>query len=247
MLELVLEVGGGTPTLVMVMPLYRGTLRMALATPADAQRVGENERAWRARMVQEVAKALIALHAMGILHRDVKPQNVFIDADGGARLGDYGLAYDRALHLPGAEMACDVASAWYRAPELLFLQRRYGGAVDVWSLGCLAWEIWTGAPLMHTPVDPNGYISEDRLLATMMCVLGDPADAAHGWDELRDLRGWETWGAAEAARLRACGLGVAAGYRVVRVGPHDDAIRAMLAYNPAQRPTAAGAFALLMG
>lgn len=76
-------------------------------------------------------------HGVGVLHRDVKPSNILITKGGIAKLGDFGLA---RLYNPkdGRSMSHQVATRWYRAPELLFAARHYTPAVDVWSTGAAA-------------------------------------------------------------------------------------------------------------
>jgi serine/threonine protein kinase len=94
------------------------------------------------RLVRHVGSGLDALHASGIVHRDVKPSNVLIDEGGSAKLTDFGLAKGRAytvLTRPGMVMG----TLDYLAPELL-----RGGqaspASDLYALGCLAYECVAG-------------------------------------------------------------------------------------------------------
>jgi serine/threonine protein kinase len=95
-------------------------------------------------VVAQVASALDALHAEGLVHRDVKPANILLAADGTAVLSDFGLARGRAdtvLTAPGRVSG----TVDYLAPELI-----RGGvattASDVYALGCVAYECASGAP-----------------------------------------------------------------------------------------------------
>jgi len=94
------------------------------------------------RMVSEIGAGLDALHAAGIVHRDIKPQNILYALDGTAMLTDFGLAKGRAytvLTQPGQVMG----TLDYLAPELI---RGQPGTplTDVYALGCLAFECATG-------------------------------------------------------------------------------------------------------
>ena len=94
------------------------------------------------RVVAHVASGLDALHAGGIVHRDVKPSNVMIDETGSASLTDFGLAKGRAytvLTKPGMVMG----TLDYLAPEML-RGSEATGASDIYALGCLAYECTAG-------------------------------------------------------------------------------------------------------
>lgn len=97
-----------------------------------------------ARIVAEIGSALDALHAHDIVHRDVKPSNVLIDAEGTALLTDFGLAKGTAytvLTLPGQV----VGTVDYLAPELVRGEPSSPRS-DMYALGCLAYEALCGHP-----------------------------------------------------------------------------------------------------
>jgi len=96
------------------------------------------------RLVTEVGSGLQALHERGLVHRDVKPSNVLLDADGTAALGDFGLAKGRAytvLTRPGQVLG----TLDYLAPELI-RGAPAGPASDIYALGCVAFECLAGTP-----------------------------------------------------------------------------------------------------
>jgi serine/threonine-protein kinase len=94
------------------------------------------------RVVAHVASGLDALHAAGIVHRDVKPSNVILDEAGAANLTDFGLAKGRAytvLTKPGMVMG----TLDYLAPEML-RGADASPASDIYALGCLTYECTAG-------------------------------------------------------------------------------------------------------
>jgi serine/threonine-protein kinase len=97
------------------------------------------------RVAEEVAAGLDALHAAGIVHRDIKPQNILFDDSGTAMLTDFGLAKGRAytvLTKPGQV----IGTLDYLAPELI-KGSPASPASDVYGLGCVAFEcVAGGAP-----------------------------------------------------------------------------------------------------
>jgi serine/threonine protein kinase len=118
----------------------------------------------------QVATALECAHSLGVLHREVKPSNVLLWADGTCKLGDFGVGrsrekvYERATKEP-----C------YCPPEL-YEQRAYTEASDIWGLGCVLYEALTGkTPLpkdrhpLHDEVTPPS--AERRVRPEVTAVL----------------------------------------------------------------------------
>jgi serine/threonine protein kinase len=96
------------------------------------------------RLVAEIAAGLDALHAKGIVHRDVKPSNILLRQDGSAALTDFGLAKGAAytvLTRPGQVLG----TLDYLAPELIRGEEATP-ASDVYALGCVAFECLAGSP-----------------------------------------------------------------------------------------------------
>lgn len=99
-----------------------------------------------------------------VIHRDIKPENVLVSKLGVVKLCDFGFA----RHYDENETFTDyVATRWYRSPELLVGDTRYGKEVDIWAVGCLYAEMMTGEPLF--PGD-----SDIDQLFQIVKVLGKP-------------------------------------------------------------------------
>jgi serine/threonine protein kinase/Tfp pilus assembly protein PilF len=95
----------------------------------------------RARKIaMELCAGLGAIHEEGILHRDLKPANVMLDGQGRVRIVDFGLAV-RTEVLSGPEAASGTPA--YRAPEQAE-GREATARSDLYSLGLILWELWTG-------------------------------------------------------------------------------------------------------
>ncbi|NXX44095.1 CDKL2 protein, partial [Tricholaema leucomelas] len=93
----------------------------------------------------QIMRGIAFCHSHNIIHRDIKPENILVSQSGVVKLCDFGFA--RTLAASGEAYTDYVATRWYRAPELLVGDSKYGKAVDVWAIGCLVTEMLTGEPL----------------------------------------------------------------------------------------------------
>jgi eukaryotic-like serine/threonine-protein kinase len=104
-----------------------------------------------AELAVEVCAALAAAHAQGLVHRDVKPANVLVDADGRVKVADFGIVKAAATAtLTGTGTVLGTAA--YLSPE-----QAQGGPVDarsdLYSLGCLLYELLCGTPPFGSGAD----------------------------------------------------------------------------------------------
>ena len=88
------------------------------------------------------------LHQNNILHRDIKTLNILLNNKGEVKIGDFGLSRIFAESLK-RKYTNRVVTLWYRSPELPLGETAYGGEIDIWSLGCVFWEILTGNCLFY--------------------------------------------------------------------------------------------------
>lgn len=120
---------------------------------------------------RQLLAALAACHAHRILHRDIKPANIFVTAGNVVKLGDFGLA--RRIAADGnVKYSSGVITLFYRAPEVLMGSKHYGPEVDVWSAGCVLFEMAAKEPLFRSP---RGTANRDLAqLETIFGICGTP-------------------------------------------------------------------------
>lgn len=97
------------------------------------------------KITYQVLKAVEFCHNHNCIHRDVKPENILITKQNVVKLCDFGFA--RVLS-PNENFTEYVATRWYRAPELLVGDTQYSTPVDVWAIGCVFCELYSGQPLL---------------------------------------------------------------------------------------------------
>jgi len=139
----VLDAGQDGERHYLVMAYFPGrTLRERVANE------GPFEPAALVAMISQIAAALDALHAAGLIHRDVKPSNILIDDAGNAALTDFGIARGHAytvLTRPGQVLG----TLDYMAPEIIRGDPASTSS-DIYALGCVCYECATGeAPFAH--------------------------------------------------------------------------------------------------
>ncbi|XP_057415362.1 mitogen-activated protein kinase homolog NTF3-like isoform X2 [Lotus japonicus] len=93
----------------------------------------------------QLLRGLKYLHSANILHRDLKPGNLLINANCDLKICDFGLA--RINCSKNQFMTEYVVTRWYRAPELLLCCDNYGTSIDVWSVGCIFAELLGRKPI----------------------------------------------------------------------------------------------------
>jgi serine/threonine-protein kinase len=104
-----------------------------------------------ARWLAELADGVAAAHRHGVLHRDLKPTNVLVDADGTLKVTDFGLAKRLGDATRMTTTGVVVGTPAYMAPEHTEPGQEPTAAADIYSLGVILFEMLTGRP----PYNPN--------------------------------------------------------------------------------------------
>ena len=100
------------------------------------------------------------MHSQKVVHRDIKPENIMITSNDSVRLIDFGLAVamDKRINI--------VAGTYnYMAPEVLNTRVKYGVEADMWSLGCILYEMAMGNPVFPA-------MTENELVECFYATIG---------------------------------------------------------------------------
>ncbi|VDL16904.1 unnamed protein product [Hymenolepis diminuta] len=125
------------------------------------------------RLTRQFFLGLKYIHDESIIHRDLKPENILITENGTLKIADFGLA--RQVCLPVTSFGTRVVTLWYKSPELLLDLSTYGKEIDVWSAGCIVYEMMMGTVLFR------GFDPESQL-RTIFEDIGVPSTVY--WPEL---------------------------------------------------------------
>jgi cell cycle related kinase len=130
-------------------------------------------------------KGVEECHKHNIVHRDLKPSNLLISEHNIIKIADFGLA----RVIVGKEEGCsdeeekcplslEIATRWYKAPELLLGSKNYGKGIDLWAIGCIFAQMITQTPLFP------GTNDLDQLFKIIK-VLGTPSPIS--WPHFQNL------------------------------------------------------------
>ena len=93
------------------------------------------------KFFQQIISGIMYLHELGIVHRDMKPENLLLDYDGQIKLVDFGLSN---TYKPNETLKTACGSPCYAAPEMIAGEAYHGARVDVWSCGVILFAMVCG-------------------------------------------------------------------------------------------------------
>ena len=127
------------------------------------------------RLAREVADALAYAHSQGVVHRDIKPENILLSS-GHAFVADFGIA--RAVSVAAGDRITQtgvaIGTPAYMSPEQMLAERETDGRTDIYSLGCVLFEMLTAEP-PFLPA-PNAALLVQRLTRPAPTVISKRSD-----------------------------------------------------------------------
>ena len=181
----------------------------------------------------QLLRGLNFIHQSGVLHRDLKPKNILANSNNKLKICDFGLARPFIPDPAPATLVYwtdYVATRWYRAPELCgSFYGRYSQAVDIWSIGCIFAETLLGKPLFPG----RDAVGQLHLITDL---LGKPLQKVI--DNIGNAKARNFLNSMQPKPPRAFETKFPNADRLAL-----DLLRRLLAFDPADRPSAAEALA----
>ena len=146
--------------------------------------------------ILKICSAVEYLHINEIMHRDLKPQNILINAASGVlKIADFGLCkYVRGIGGGKCALTHEIVTLWYRAPEIILGAPLYDKSIDMWSIGVMISEMCSG-------INPFNGRNEIDTLMKIFQKIGTPTylevytyiNFSHKfpkWDESKSFANW---------------------------------------------------------
>lgn len=154
-------------------------VRMELLTPLPEYYRKNNITEYAVvKMGIEICQALSVYHKAGIIHKAIKPENIFVSPVGEFKLGDFGVAYKAGKEIG---MLSSKGTQWYMAPEVC-RQDIYNSSAETYSLSLVLYRLLNHNRFPFLPEYPKGISHEDRNRAFEMKMKGavfqNPANAS---------------------------------------------------------------------
>lgn len=158
-------------------------IKMELLTPLTKTLPQEYVEEIAIRVARDICKALILCQKNGIVHRDIKPQNIFVSDNGDYKLGDFGVAKIVEETAGGTV----IGSYKYMAPEV-YNNKPYNNTVDIYSLGLLLYWLMNERRLPFLPLPPERLNAEIDKAARDKRFAGEPIpDPVNGSADLKRI------------------------------------------------------------
>lgn len=135
------------------------------------------------RLAEDMCSALVLCQNHGIIHRDIKPQNIFLSHNGDYKLGDFGVSKTVEKTMGGTK----IGTYRYMAPEVYNYQP-YGVGADIYSLGLVLYWLMNERRLPFLPLPPALIRASEEEKSRKLRFSGKPIpDPAHGSRELKRI------------------------------------------------------------
>ncbi len=158
-------------------------IKMELLTPLTKALGKQPDDEQAIQIAKDICNALILCKKYGIVHRDIKPQNIFISKNGDYKLGDFGIAKTIEKTSGGTK----IGTYKYMAPEV-YNNQPYNHTADIYSLGLVLYWILNERRLPFMPLPPTPAVASQEEDARAKRFGGMPIPApAHGSEKLKQI------------------------------------------------------------
>ena len=158
-------------------------IRMELLTPLTKTLSGTVPEETVLKIGRDICSALVLCKKYDIVHRDIKPQNIFVSPNGDYKLGDFGIAKTVEKTMGGTK----VGTYKYMAPEV-YNNRPYGSGADLYSLGLVLYWLLNDRRMPFMPLPPAKILAGQDEEARQRRLSGEPLPPpAHGSAELKAI------------------------------------------------------------
>ena len=158
-------------------------IKMELLTPLTDVLPAEIPEEQATAVAKDICRALVQCRHFGIVHRDIKPQNIFASPLGGYKLGDFGIAKTIEKTTGGTK----IGTYKYMAPEV-YNNQPYGASADIYSLGLVLYWMLNERRLPFLPLPPEKLGAGMEEEARLRRFSGEAIPApAHGSEELKRI------------------------------------------------------------
>ena len=158
-------------------------IRMELLTPLMRSLPEYIDEKTVVKVGRDICNALVLCKKYDIVHRDIKPQNIFVSASGDYKLGDFGIAKTVEKTMGGTK----IGTYKYMAPEV-YNNQPYGSAADIYSLGLVLYWLLNERRMPFMPLPPAKILAGQDEAARQRRLSGEPLlTPAHGSTELKRI------------------------------------------------------------